>query len=285
MADRRSGGELMWDDALPLLAPAPDLPSAVATDLAVLVIDECVAERRSLATYLATQGFVVQEAEREQDAETLLGREPFEVVVVALDRSVLTVADFLRRTAGRRQPALIVLAGLPDSMERVLALQLGADDLLARDTSFTELLARIRAVVRRMSRHDPSTGNAASTSGASWVLNEARRTLTSLSGVSTALSRGDCDVLGVFLDHEHGMVTEAAIARIFGHRPACAATNMRTLVSRLKRRIGGSHDAFPITCVRGVGYRLDAPIRRVPYGLGSGLPIVPEVWPKVLRTA
>ena len=257
----------------------------MATDLAVLVVDERVAERRSLAAYLATQGFVVQEAEREQDAEAMLGREPFEVVVVALDRSVLTVADFLRRTAGRRQPALIVLAGAPDSMERVLALQLGADDLLARDTSFTELLARIRAVVRRMSRHDSSIVNAASISGTPWVLNEARRTLTSPSGVSTALSRGDCDVLGVFLDHEHGMVTEAAIVRIFGHRPACAATNMRTLVSRLKRRIGGPHDAFPITCVRGVGYRLDAPVRRVPHGMGPGVPIVPEVWPEIRQTA
>ena len=150
-----------------------------------------------------------------------------------------------------------------EEVNRVLGLDLGADDYLPKSFGRLELLARIRAVLRRAQASSTGTGEEATTGAAprrlsfeGWTLDLARRELASPAGVVVDLSGAEYDLLLAFLDHPQRVLARDQIAELACGRLADPFDrSVDVLVSRLRRKIeveaGGT---AMIKTVRGSGY-------------------------------
>lgn len=168
------------------------------------------------------------------------------------------VSALIQKVAALPAPYLIVLADSDDVIDRIVALEMGADDYLTRDSDPREILARARSLVRRgaqradvqsqQEQEEPAAGE--------WLLNDVTRTLQSPSGAICPLAKGDVDLISALTDG-----TEDICAA--GAETMHTANSLRVSISRLRRRFRMvSDEPLPIRNVWGLGYTFDAPLKR-----------------------
>lgn len=121
--------------------------------LKVLIVDGEASIRESLSEYLAGEAVVPLTAATCREARALIVRERPDVVLLDLALPDGNGLDLIGSGGWSHRPAFIVISERVAEIDRVLCLELGADDYIAKPFSFRELLARIRAVCRRMQRH------------------------------------------------------------------------------------------------------------------------------------
>jgi len=169
------------------------------------------------------------------------------------------VSALIQNVAAMPAPFLIVLADSDDTIDRIMALELGADDYLANDSDPREILARARSLVRRGAQradfqlqHDEE-GSAAG----DWVLNDVTRVLQSPSGASCPLAKGDVDLISALTNGAQAICAARADT-------AHTVNSLRVSISRLRRRFRTvSEEPLPIRNVWGLGYTFDAPLKRM----------------------
>lgn len=229
--------------------PTPAPPLRSGRDGWVLLIDPLASERRELADYLVAQGLDVVEAAA--PAQGFVQADRFDVVVVVTGLPDPGVSAFIRRMAENDGPPILVMSETGEYVERVLALELGADDLVERQINPRELLARLRGLMRRRRRREAGGPMPGAESG--WTLEAARRALLAPTGRRIDLSRADLALLSAFADGADSQVGDVDMP----------GGNLRTAVSRLRHRaLSHAQVDLPIRNVRGVGYRFDAPLVR-----------------------
>lgn len=246
----------MSDMALYGSAAAPHRPVArgVRNTTTALLIGAPEPEVRRLADYLAGQDVLVHEAEDDEWEHAARVADRFDVVIAVASLPNPDVSDFIRKVSADEGAPILVMSETGEFVERVLALELGADDLIGRDTNPREVLARLRGLVRRSRRM--VSGQVAGETGASgqddgsWMLDSVGRVLVSPSGERLSLSRADAELMSAFFDNDQRTISE-------NHAPPA---KLRTAVSRMKRRALEQADMdLPIRNVRGWGYRFEAP--------------------------
>ena len=217
----------------------------------VLLIDPLRAERRALSDYLASQALNVIEAESVEEAWDESGGVDVVVVVASLPDAA--VSAFIRRSAETGGAPILVMSETGEPVERVLALELGADDLVEREINPRELAARLRGLMRRRRRDTASVSRPSGRDGGSWILQVDRRALLAPSGLRIDLSRADLVLLSAFAEGPDRQILDGDLH----------GGNLRTAVSRLRQRaLSHAQIDLPIRNVRGLGYRFDAPISR-----------------------
>ncbi|HKQ73760.1 MAG TPA: response regulator transcription factor [Blastocatellia bacterium] len=214
------------------------------------------ADAESLTQSLRAEGFVVEhETDGQPGVERALS-ENFALII--LDASTgpdsgINGMESLRRIRHRSlAPVLMVSAELNDA-ERILALELGADDYLSKPYLPQELIARVRAILRRAGagvsvyRHLYKAGDI--------ELDKLKRTV-SKGGVGIEMTAAEFDLLELFLKRAGQVVSREEIARLILGRPL--NDNDRSVdmhVSNLRRKLGdGARNAGRIKAIRGVGY-------------------------------
>ncbi len=174
--------------------------------------------------------------------------------------------DLLRRLRERSRMPVMMLTARGEEMDRVLGLELGADDYVAKPFAPRELVARVRALLRRAApaeaQPDPRSRRIAF---AGWVLDIARRELTSPEGVAVDLSGAEYDLLIAFLEHPQRVLSREQLLEVAKRRVGSDPFD-RTVdvqVSRLRRKIEPEEDSPSlIKTVRGAGYMLVAEVTR-----------------------
>ena len=174
--------------------------------------------------------------------------------------------DLLRRLRERSRVPVLMLTARGEEMDRVLGLELGADDYVAKPFAPRELVARVRALLRRAApaeaQPDPRSRRLAF---AGWVLDTARRELTSPEGVAVDLSGAEYDLLMAFLEHPQRVLSREQLLEVAKRRVGADPFD-RTVdvqVSRLRRKIEPEEDSPSlIKTVRGAGYVLVADVTR-----------------------
>jgi two-component system OmpR family response regulator len=159
-----------------------------------------------------------------------------------------------------------MLTARGEELDRVLGLELGADDYVAKPFAPRELVARVRALLRRAApagaQPDPRSRRL---SFAGWTLDTARRELTSPDGAAVDLSGAEYDLLLAFLGHPQRILSREQLLEV-GKRRVGADPFDRTIdvqVSRLRRKIEPEPDSPAlIKTVRGAGYMLVADVSR-----------------------
>ncbi len=218
----------------------------------VLVVEDEPAIAESLAYSLKREGYGVQIAATLADAESKV--ELAELIILDLmlpDGSGFELLAGLRRL--ERPPAVIILSSRDAEADRVAGLETGADDYVTKPFSPREVVARVRAVLRRTSRAATTTGIAQLPLTA-----DAATRRAAVNGVALELTRVEFDLLASMLEAPGRVFTRAQlIERIWGDNFAITDRTVDSHVKALRRKInetGG--DAQLIETVRGVGYRV-----------------------------
>ena len=220
----------------------------------VLVVDDDLKLRSLLERYLTEQGFVVRGVANGEQADRLLTRENFSLMVLDLmlpGEDGLSICRRLRE-AGNQIPVLMLTAK-GDEVDRIVGLEMGADDYLPKPFNPRELLARIRAVLRRHTVELPGAPSAAEkmVSFGAYQLNLATREL-SRDGEPVALTSGEFAVLKVLMEAGGGVISaEDLLAEAWDENADPFTNSPRVTVSHLRKKLGEPRIVHTVT---GAGY-------------------------------
>ena len=233
----------------------------------ILVIDDDREIRDLLARFLEKQRIRVTAVRDGKEARRAWLNGHYQLVVLDLmlpGESGLDLARWLR-TQG--QVPIVMLTAMGDETDRIIGLELGADDYVAKPFSPRELLARIRAVLRRSgdqvdSRHEPSARGYRFNN---WRVEPARRRLLNPEGVEVALTGGEYDLLVALLERANRVLTRDMLLDLLRGRQAGPFDRaIDVAVSRLRRKLeDDGRNAQLIKTVRGGGYVLAATVERL----------------------
>jgi two-component system OmpR family response regulator len=224
----------------------------------ILVVDDDAEIRNLLRDYLQKQGYRVTAVADGRGLRAAVDGSRPDVIILDLmlpGEDGLTLCRDLR---ARSDVPIIMLTARGDETDRIVGLELGADDYVAKPFNPRELLARVKSVLRR-ARALPENlkpEEAASFHFAGWTLDVATRNLTSPQGVVVALSGTDFRLLRIFLDHPNRVLTRDQLIDLMLSRDAGPYDRaIDVQVSRLRQRLGeDAKDPAIIKTVRGQGY-------------------------------
>ncbi|HZV84821.1 MAG TPA: response regulator transcription factor [Brevundimonas sp.] len=226
----------------------------------MLLIGADASSRGALAGFLSGQAFRVLEAAGRAEAVSILATESIDLVVLD-DASLYDGLGLCRDLAATVGAPIVMIADCQDQTDRIIALEVGADEILARPCHNRELLARMRALLRRSGRTGPAgTASRADTGG--WVLNDAMRVFQSPSGRETALTPLEHRLLRAFMDAQGRIMDRSTVAEAFGPGALVCHSNFRTCMCRLRRKLGkDASGADVLRTIRGKGYVLSVQIQ------------------------
>jgi two-component system OmpR family response regulator len=228
----------------------------------LLVVDDDREIRSLVAQFLTKHGYRVTGVR--DGAEMMRTLDGARVDLIVLDLMLpgedgLSLCRRLRATPQTAQTPVIMLTAMGEETDRIVGLEMGADDYLAKPFSPRELLARIKAVLRRVSA--PPVAGAPAAAGTvlrfeGWSLDLTKRELRSPDGVLVQLSAGEYDLLVAFVEHPQRVLTRDQLLDLARGRSAVPFDrSIDVQVSRLRRKIEPD-PAEPtlIKTVRGGGY-------------------------------
>jgi DNA-binding response OmpR family regulator len=218
----------------------------------VLVIEDEARVRRSLEDGLTAAGFQVQTAGTGDEGSRLATAQPFDCIVLDWmlpGRDGMQILADVRRSG---QPSPVLLLTARDAIEdRVLGLDSGADDYLVKPFAFAELLARIRALLRR-GRADRET-----TARAGELELDLLRRQATLAGAEISLAHREFEVLEYLVRHKNEPVTREMLGLDVWKEPGYACTNVIDVyINLLRKKIEAAGRSPRIVTLRGVGYLL-----------------------------
>lgn len=216
----------------------------------VLVAEDDEALRRQLRDALAGAGYAVDEAPDGEEAAFLGETEPYDAVVLDLG---LPVRDGLSALRGWRQRGIampvLILTARGTWQEKVEGIDAGADDYLAKPFRMEELLARLRALIRR------AGGHAAAELRCGPVLLDTRTGRVSVDGRLVALTAHELKVLDYLMHHQGRIVSRTELTEhVYAQDFDRDSNTIEVFVGRLRRKLG----VDVIRTERGLGYRMDA---------------------------
>ncbi|WP_174274632.1 response regulator [Sphingomonas bacterium] len=218
----------------------------------ILVVDDDPELRGLISDFLASSGYHVESAADGAAMDGLLTRETFDLVVLDLMMPGEDGLSILRRLRGAGGPGIIMLSAMAEDTDRIVGLEVGADDYVAKPCNPRELLARVRAVLRRRAEL-PSTGPAGKIRRFGiWTLDIVQRTLERAGPASVQLTDGEFRILSAFLDRPQRVMSRDQLiehARGLGSDVFDRAIDVT--ISRLRKKLSPDD---PIRTVRNEGY-------------------------------
>ena len=234
----------------------------------ILVVDDDREIRDLLSKFLERQGMRVSAARDAKDARRLWPLGRYHLVVLDLmlpGESGLDLARWLRAQAA---VPIVMLTAMAEETDRIVGLELGADDYLGKPFNPRELLARIRAVLRRASGGEAGAASQEPPSKAirfsGWVLEPARRRLLNPDGAEVPLTGGEYELLQVLVERPNRVLTRDMLMDLLRGRQAGPFDRaIDVAVSRLRRKLeDDGRNPSLIKTVRGGGYVLATTVER-----------------------
>jgi two-component system, OmpR family, response regulator len=257
---------MAFDDIIHVLGTHcdQDVTSADATQpLRVLVVDDEADIRDMVGAYLQRQGVDVVQAACEADVVAALDRAPPDVTLLDVNLGNEDGFAIARRLRSRWHGGLLMVTGRADTVDRVVGLEIGADDYVTKPFDLRELLARVRSVARRT--NVPASSPAIETRSESkkqlisfdrFKLDPERRELKADDGTHVELTTGEFDLLHALAMHPGIVRTRDQLLQQTHNRDA--APFDRTIdvqIGRLRKKLGDDGKSPQlIKAVRGVGY-------------------------------
>jgi len=237
---------------------------ALTPSARILVVDDDPGVREVLADFLRGHGYAVETAGdgRAMDA-AMAGFAPDLIVLDLMMPGEDGLSICKRLSAESGGPAVIMLSAMGEETDRIVGLELGADDYLPKPCSPRELLARTRAVLRRR-REAPGPEAASSClEFDGWSLDLVRRELRSAAGVVVNLSGGEFHLLRVLVERPGRVLTRDQLLDL-ARGPTSEAFDraIDVQISRLRRKLEDGAGRDPIRTVRGEGYMFVGTVRK-----------------------
>jgi DNA-binding response OmpR family regulator len=225
----------------------------------ILVVEDETDLREAIAEYLGRNGFLVRTAADAASARTALGDQPADVVLLDLNmpgEDGLSLARWLR--AQPACPGIIMVTAASDLADRVVGLEIGADDYLGKPFALRELLARVRALSRRILDARPpvreQTGRRVAMG--SNILDLSTRRLTTQEGREIPLTAMEFDLLAAFAERPGRVLSREQLLDLAHDKdsdPFDRSIDVRITRIRRKIEVDPAHPRI-IRTVRGAGY-------------------------------
>jgi len=231
----------------------------------ILLVDDEPQVCESITEYLSDEGYLVSTARDGSEMRRVIEQTPIDLILLDVmlpGEDGLSLARSVR--AAKHHAAIIMLTGRSDTIDRIVGLEMGADDYLAKPFHLRELLARVKSVMRRarstVAEMSPPRGACARFAG--WHLDCARRELVSPTGEDVRLTSGEFDLLVAFVNNANRVLSRDQLLDLARDREASLFD--RTIdvqVGRLRRKLEKDPQRPQlIKTVRGAGYIFAAPV-------------------------
>jgi len=236
----------------------------------ILVVDDHREIRDAVTRYLERNGMRASPARDAAEMDARLAEARIDLIVLDLMMPGEDGLSAARRIAAAGGPPILMLTALGEDTDRIVGLEIGADDYLPKPFNPRELLARIKAILRRSERPEPVAGGLTGSrvAFAGWVLDTDAQTLTREAGPGAEpqrLTTAEFRLLTTLLERpRHVLSRETLLDAVSGRIAGAFDRSIDNLVSRLRRKIEPD-PANPaiITTVRAGGYCLTADVRRL----------------------
>ena len=232
----------------------------------VLVVDDDAEIRKLLGEYLERNGFRVSLATDGIEMRRALDRSRPDIVVLDLMLPGDSGLKLCRDLRVESSLPVIMLTARAEEVDRIVGLEMGTDDYLAKPFSPRELVARIRSILRRArGLASPAGGGAHQLRFAGWTLDLAGRQLVAPDGVVVALSGAEFKLLSVFVEHPNRVLDRNQLMDLtVGRDGAPFDRSIDVQVSRLRVRLrDDAREPRIIKTIRNEGYVLAAVVERV----------------------
>jgi len=225
----------------------------------ILVVDDDTEIRQLLKTYLEKQGLRASTATDGMAMWNVLNKSSIDLIVLDLMLPGESGLSLCRKLHADTNIPVIMLTALGEETDRIVGLEMGADDYLVKPFNPRELLARINSVLRRV-RAFPETVEQTPVKGllkfAGWTLDTVARHLISANDVVVPLSGGEYRLLRVFLDRPNRVLSRDQLLELVSGKQAMPFDrSIDVQVGRLRKRLGDdSREPRLIKTVRSAGY-------------------------------
>jgi two-component system OmpR family response regulator len=236
----------------------------------ILIVDDDREIRDLLARFLRKHGYRVDTAADGRAMTRLLEVGRFDLIVLDIMMPGEDGLSLCRRLRATSDLPVVMLTAVGEDTDRIVGLEMGADDYVTKPFNPRELLARIKAVLRRAGTPRAIASAASAEAGGSvlafdrWRLDLARRELRAADGTLTPLTAGEFDLMVAFAEHPGRVLSRDQLLDLTRGRAAVAFDrSIDVQLSRLRRKIERDPKAPElIKTVRGGGYILSCPVER-----------------------
>lgn len=229
----------------------------------ILIVEPQPAERMEFAQCLSSNGFDVRLAGCSTEFLDALNTGKVGLVLLSTSTPGLDAYSICRRLLDAHGPAVILTAKAVTMTDRVIGLEIGADDVLAKPIHRRELIARVRAVLRRC-HHIGLAGASRIVKFEGYALDTIARRIMVGDTEAHDLTEREFELLTIFLQRAGTPLSRKAITEILAARGANYTERaVDTLIARLRKKLGGA-DAPIIRTIRGFGYQCSVGPARAP---------------------
>jgi two-component system phosphate regulon response regulator OmpR len=224
----------------------------------LLIVDDDSEIRAELSSYLNAHGFQVHAAASGAEAESCLASERFDALLLDVWLGSENGFDVLRRLRQTSAIPCIMVTAQDEVTDKVVGLELGADDYLIKPVNLRELLARVRALLRRAGPQGSGGGTALVPveESPNWKFDPMRRSLSAPDGNLVPLTTAECDLL-IELVSKEGLPQsrDALCRRVFNREWTPYDRSLDGIIVKLRRKLESDPDnPLMIKTVRGRGY-------------------------------
>ena len=229
---------------------------------AVLVVEDDPGLRVLIARALQQNGFAVFQASTGAEMWNSLEQRSVDLIILDVMLPGKNGIDLCREIRTRSDVPIIFVSAKVDETDRVIGLELGADDYIPKPFGTRELIARVRAVLRRRPQESGSNGASPErVQFAGWAVDMRRRSVFSPSGAAIELTGAEFDLLASFIGSPQRVLGRERLIELSRVRLGDSSDrSIDVLVSRLRRKLSSAGQSAPIVTVRGVGYMLTADV-------------------------
>jgi Response regulators consisting of a CheY-like receiver domain and a winged-helix DNA-binding domain len=232
----------------------------------LLIVDDDLEVLALLKKFFMQHGYAVETVAGGTELWAAMERHPADLIILDLMLPGENGLLLCQRLRQQYATPVIMLTAMGELSDRVVGLEMGADDYLSKPFDARELLARVRAVLRRAGERRPVLGESARPliRFAGWLLDVTRRELRSPDEVMIPLSSGEFDLLLVFVEHPQRVLTREQLLNLArGHSHDAFDRSIDVQVSRLRRKLEfDTKRPAMIRTVRNGGYQFTASVTR-----------------------
>jgi two-component system OmpR family response regulator len=234
------------------------------TEGRILIVDDDESLRREVADYLSANSFEVRTAAHAREMDAILAEQSFDLVVLDVMMPGEGGLSICRRLSDEGGPAIIIMSAMGEEIDRILGLELGADDYVPKPCNPRELLARMRAVLRRREGgQGRRSQDGVEFEFLGYSLDLLKRRLRAPSGVLVLLTSGELSLLTAFLEHPGRVLTRDQLVDFArGSDADIFDRAIDVQISRLRRKLNECDGQDLIRTFRGAGYMFNASVVR-----------------------
>jgi len=241
----------------------PQAESRCVSARSIILVEDDPALRTLTARALAGHGYDVRTATTGAEMWVLLAGAPADLIVLDIMLPGASGIDLFRKLRRESDVPVIFVSARGSEEDRVLGLELGADDYLAKPFGTRELLARIGAVLRRGRGESEGSDGGRDYRFDGWHLSLARHELRTPEGTLVDLTGAEFDLLATFVCQPQRVISRQRLIELSRMRLSDSSDrSVDVLVSRLRRKLSDAQGQTPIITVRGIGYMLTTTVER-----------------------